>query len=395
MIFHSWHIPDMKEYLIVGAGLSGAVLARALAEHGGARVVVIDSRDHIAGNCHTTRDEDTGVMIHQYGPHIFHTDKKHVWDYVNRFGEFRPFVNRVKASIGRGVFSLPINLHTINQFFGKRFSPGEAREFFKSLGDAAIAEPANFEEQALKFIGRDLYEAFFKGYTIKQWGRDPKELPASILKRLPVRFNYDDNYYTSPYQGMPADGYTAVVQNILDCPGVVVKTATAYDPAMRTEFDHLFFTGPIDAFYGHVLGRLGYRTVFWDREDGAGDLLGNAVINYPDLSVTHTRAHEHKHFAPWETHDKSLVMREFSKETGAEDIPYYPMRLGPDMALLLKYAEMARRDEKISFLGRLATYRYLDMHHVIAEAMEFAARFIACGADTPAIRFSRDPAESG
>jgi len=385
----------MKEYLIVGAGLSGAVLARALAEHGGARVVVIDSRDHVAGNCHTARDEATGVMVHQYGPHIFHTDKKHVWDYVNRFGEFRPFVNRVKASIERGIFSLPINLHTINQFFGKRFNPDEAREFFRTLGDATITEPANFEEQALKFIGRDLYEAFFKGYTIKQWGCDPTELPATILKRLPVRFNYDDNYYHSPYQGMPADGYTAVVQNILACPGVVVKTATAYDPAMRAEFDHLFFTGPIDAFYGHSLGRLGYRTVFWDRQNGAGDLQGNAVINYPDLSVPHTRIHEHKHFAPWETHEKSMVFREFSKATVDGDIPYYPLRLAPDMALLLRYAAMARLDERISFLGRLATYRYLDMHHVIAEAMEFAARFLACGADAPETRFSRDPAQAG
>ena len=383
----------MKKYLIVGAGFSGAVLARKLAENGGSQILVIDSRNHVAGNCHTARDEPTGVMVHQYGPHIFHTDKKHVWEYVNRFGDFRPFVNRVKASIGKGVFSMPINLHTINQFFGKRFGPDEAREFVSQLGDQSISEPANFEEQALKFIGKDLYEAFFKGYTIKQWGCDPKELPASILKRLPVRFNYDDNYYNSPYQGIPAEGYTGVVQNILDCDGVEVRTGVEYEHSMRADYDHVFFTGPIDSFYNYSLGKLSYRTVYWKREDGEGDMQGNAVINYPELGVEFTRIHEHKHFAPWENHTKSMLFREFSKETEEGDIPYYPKRLDPDKALLLKYAEMARQDKGVSFLGRLATYRYLDMHHVIAEALDFADRFIKDGPKSPTTRFSADPAQ--
>ena len=183
-------------FLIIGAGFSGAVMARQLADSMDCQVEVWDERVHIGGNCHTERDEATGVMIHKYGPHIFNTDNERVWEYVNRFGEFRPFVNRVKASIDRGIFSMPINLLTINQYFGKKMGPDEARAFVASLGDSLIGEPQNFEEQALKMLGRDLYEAFFKGYTIKQWGVDPKELPASVLKRLPVRFNYDDNYYS-------------------------------------------------------------------------------------------------------------------------------------------------------------------------------------------------------
>jgi len=381
----------MKPYLIVGAGFSGAVLARKLAEHDARRVLVIDSRAHVAGNCHTERDESTGVMVHRYGPHIFHTDRRDVWDYVNRFGEFRPFVNRVKASIGKGVFSMPINLHTINQFFGKRFNPDEAKAFIATLGDSSIGEPANFEEQALKFIGRDLYEAFFYGYSKKQWGCEPRELPASILKRLPVRFNYDDNYYNSPLQGMPVDGYTALIENILRHPGIEVKTGAPFDPAMVSEFAHVFFTGPIDAYYGYSLGRLSYRTVFWDRSEGEGDMQGNAVINYPGMEVAHTRVHEHKHFTPWEKHERSVSFTEFSKETEAGDVPYYPKRLPADKEALVAYAAMAREDRGVSFLGRLATYRYLDMHQVIAEALDFADRFLAAGGDAPGVRFSCDP----
>jgi UDP-galactopyranose mutase len=377
----------MKNYLIVGAGFSGAVLARALAMHGDARIVVIDSRDHVAGNCHTRRDDATGIMVHQYGPHIFHTDRRDIWEYVNSFGEFRPFVNRVKASIDKGVFSMPINLHTINQFFNKRLGPDEAQTFLRSMGDSSIAEPANFEEQAIKFIGHDLYEAFFKNYTIKQWGCHPTQLPASILKRLPVRFSYNDNYYNSQYQGIPAEGYTTIVQNILSHPAIEVRTGLDYHPAMRDEFDHLFYTGPIDAFYGHSLGRLGYRTVFWERQEGNGDMQGNAVINYPGLSEAHTRTHEHKHFTPWETHEKSLVFSEFSKETSQDDIPYYPKHLEADKELAMKYADLAIQDRGVSFLGRLATYRYLDMHHVISESLEFSSRFLKLGGDTPLTRF--------
>lgn len=362
--------------LIVGAGFSGAVLARQLADLADIRSLVIDERDHAGGNCHTERDAATGVMVHRYGPHIFNTSNERVWNYVRRFGQFGPFINRVKASIDRGVFSLPINLHTINQYFGLQLNPAEARALVASKADSTIADPQNFEEQALKFVGRELYEAFFYGYTKKQWGVEPRELPASILKRLPVRFNYDDNYYNSRYQGIPVDGYTAIVERILDHPNIGIELSCRFDPGASDEFEHVFYTGPLDAFYDHCEGRLGYRTVYWDRQMADGDFQGNAVINYPGLEVGHTRIHEHKHFAPWETHDKTLVFTEYSKETEPDDIPYYPKRLDADKAILARYRHKAGQERRVSFLGRLATYRYMDMHHVIGEALEFADRWL-------------------
>ena len=368
---------DTNRVLIVGAGFSGAVLARELAEQAGIESLVIDARDHIGGNCHTERDAETSVMIHRYGPHIFNTSNKEVWDYVRKFGEFMPYVNRVKASTSQGLFSLPVNLHTINQFFGLRLDPRQAKEFLATKGDASIGEPKNFEEQALKFVGRELYEAFFYGYTRKQWGCEPRELPASILKRLPVRFSYDDNYYSSLYQGIPAEGYTEVIRKMLDHPLVTVKLASPFDHRMISEFGHTFFTGPIDGFFNFSEGRLGYRTVFWERQTAEGDFQGNAVINYPEMDVPYTRIHEHKHFAPWESHDKTAVFTEFSKETEGGDIPYYPKRLESDLTLLGRYRRLAEELEGVSFLGRLATYRYMDMHHVIGEALELSRKWLA------------------
>jgi UDP-galactopyranose mutase len=361
-----------KSFLVVGAGFSGAVLSRELAEKLDCHVDVIDARPHVAGNCHTARDEATGVMVHEYGPHIFNTNHEDVWAYINRFTSFGPFVNRVKAVTGRGVFGLPINLLTINQFFGKTFSPEEARDFVEGLGDKSITDPKTFEEQALRFLGRDLYEGFFYGYTKKQWGCEPSELPASILKRLPVRFNYDDNYYSTRYQGIPLDGYTAIVAKILDCPRVRVTLKTAFAPDMIGQYDHVFYTGPIDAFFGHELGRLRYRTVEFERFEAEGDIQGNAVINYTQESVPFTRIHEHKHFAPWESHKGSVAFREFSKATGPEDVPYYPLRLSPDRDLFSVYEALAGNLPNVSFLGRLATYRYLDMDQVIGEALDIA-----------------------
>jgi UDP-galactopyranose mutase len=363
----------MKKLLVVGSGFSGAVFARELVVSSeDIKVLVIDQRSHIAGNCHTQRDFDTNVMEHVYGPHIFNTSNQKVWDYVRRFGEFLPFTNRVKASTKRGIFSLPINLYTINQFFGLKLNPNEAMAFIAGKADTSIKEPQNFEEQALRFIGRELYETFFYGYTKKQWGCEPTDLPASILKRLPVRFNYDDNYYNTTYQGIPRDGYTEIIRRILDHPSIEVKLNTAWEPVMAEDFDHVVFTGPIDEFYGHCFGRLGYRTVFWNKETHDGDFQGNAVINYTEQNVPHTRIHEHKHFAPWETQDKTTVFTEYSKETEANDIPYYPKRIAQDKEILKRYREHASQETKVSFLGRLATYRYMDMHHVIGEALDFA-----------------------
>lgn len=366
----------MLTYAIAGAGFSGAVLARELATNLDCRVLVFDERPHVAGNCFTERDVGTDVMVHRYGPHIFNTNDAEVWDYVNRFGKFGSYINRVKASTPRGIFSFPINLHTINQFFGKRFNPAEAKAFLETVADKSIVEPANFEEQALAFIGRDLYDTFFYGYTKKQWGCEPRELPASILQRLPVRFNYNDCYYSTRLQGIPVDGYTAIVEKILAHPRIEVRLHSKIDRAAASEFDHLFWTGSIDAYFDHSLGRLGYRTVDFERGEGEGDWQGNAVINYPDASVPHTRIHEHKHFAPWETHERTVYFTETPKETGADDAPYYPKRLQADKELLCRYRELAEAEPNASFVGRLGTYRYMDMERVIAEALDFSKMFV-------------------
>jgi len=381
----------MTHIAIAGAGFSGAVLAQELAR-AGCRVDVFDTRPHVAGNCHTERDAATGVMLHTYGPHIFHTSNERVWDYVRRFGEFVPFVNRVKAITGGRVFSLPLNLLTINQFFGKTFSPTEAAAFFERIGERGIEAPANFEEQALSLMGRELYEAFFEGYTTKQWGMSPTALPASILKRLPVRFNYDDNYYASRWQGIPRDGYTAIVEKMLDHPGIRLHLGTRFDREGAGDYDHVFYSGPIDAWFGHTEGRLGYRTLDFVREDHEGDHQGNAVINYGDVAVPWTRISEHKHFAPWESHEKTVVFKEYSRFCEEADTPYYPIRMVAEKTLLSRYVERARTEPKVTFVGRLGTYRYIDMHVTIAEALDTAERFQKSQADgTPMPAFVVDP----
>lgn len=365
-------------YLIIGAGFSGCVLANSLAQKMDCRIDIWDEREHLGGNCHTSRDEETGVMVHRYGPHIFNTDKKEIWDFVNSFVEFKPYVHRVKAFSKGSTYSLPINLFTINQFFNKNFSPAEAKEFLATLGDKTITNPKNFEEQALYFIGEELYKAFFYGYTKKQWGCEPRELPASILKRIPVRFNYDDNYHTHSYTGIPVEGYTAVMEKMIDFPSIQVSLNKKYSPGMdMSNYDHVFYTGPLDAYFDFKYGRLGYRTVTFEKSYANGDYQGLSQMNYCDEAVPFTRIAEHKHFTPWEQHEKTVYFKEFSKETGEEDLPYYPKRLAVDKELLLKYRQDAALLSKVSFLGRLATYRYMDMHHVIGEAMVFSQDFIA------------------
>lgn len=375
---------------IAGAGLSGAVIGRALAE-AGHRVVIHDPRPHVGGNCHTERDGATGVMVHRYGPHIFHTDDAGVWDYVNAFATFLPYRNRVKSTVGGQVYSLPVNLHTINQFFGKAFRPDEARAFIAAKAEK-IADPQNFEEQALAFIGRDLYEAFFKGYTEKQWGCSPTELPAAILKRLPLRFNYDDNYFFHRFQGMPEQGYTAMIAAILDHPGIDVHLDRAFDPGTAGGWDHVVWTGPLDGFFGYGLGRLGYRTLDFEEFRAEGDWQGCAVMNYGDPAVPFTRITEHKHFAPWESHAGSVLYREYSRACGPADIPYYPIRMVAEKALLSDYVAAAAGAGNVTFAGRLATYRYLDMDVTIREALDTGAALVAALASGGAApRFTKDP----
>jgi len=378
--------PKTRHCLMVGAGLSGAVIGRMLAE-AGHKVTVLDARDHIAGNCHTLRDAGTGVMVHVYGPHIFHTDDAEVWDYVNRYETFQPYKNRVKTTSQGAVYSLPVNLHTINQFFGQTLRPDEAKTFLEGKADTSISDPQTFEDQALRFVGRDLYEAFFKGYTIKQWGCSPTELPASILKRLPVRFNYDDNYFFHKFQGMPENGYTAMVERILDHPGITVTLDTTVTRDQAADYDHVFYSGPIDGWFGYDLGRLGYRTLDFERFEYQGDWQGCAVMNYGDVDVPYTRITEHKHFAPWESHEGSVLYKEYSRACGPEDIPYYPIRQVAEKTLLAEYVEKARAEDNVTFVGRLGTYRYLDMDVTIREALDCGRRYLATletGAKMPA-----------
>ncbi|MFO1434606.1 MAG: UDP-galactopyranose mutase [Candidatus Competibacteraceae bacterium] len=380
-----------KHIAIVGAGFSGAVIAYHLAR-AGHRLTVFESRSHIAGNCHTERDRSTGVMVHKYGPHIFHTDNERVWTFINQFTEFMPYVNRVKAISGGRVYSLPINLLTINQFFNKTLSPKQAQAFIESLADTTIEEPRSFEEQALRFVGKELYEAFFKGYTLKQWGIHPSELPASILKRLPLRFNYDDNYFNHRYQGMPKHGYTAIVEKLFDHEGIEVRLNTAFEREMKGDYDHVFYSGPLDHWFDHSAGHLGYRTLDFEPIYDEGDYQGTAVINYCDQSVPFTRISEHKHFSPWESFDGTICFKEYSRFCEPGDIPYYPIRLVNEKTMLAHYVELARAEKRVTFIGRLGTYRYLDMDVTIKEALETTDLFFECEQnDRPMPAFAVNP----
>jgi UDP-galactopyranose mutase len=366
-------MPDARTVLVVGAGFSGAVVARRLAE-AGHRAVVIDERDHVAGNCHTRRDDETGVMVHVYGPHIFHTDDNTVWDFMNRHCRMMPFRHQVKARVGGRVFAMPINLHTINQFFDAAMTPAEARAFVESLAEGGEDEPQSFEAQGLRFVGREIYQAFFQGYTRKQWGVAPDRLPASILRRLPLRFTYDDNYFAHRHQGIPREGYTAAVQSILDHPGIEVHLGTRHEVRGAAGHDHLVYTGPLDRYFDHALGRLGYRTLRFERDVVPAPFQGTAVMNYCDPDVPYTRITEHMYFAPWEadTFEKSVIYREYSAAAGVDDIPYYPVRLLDDKAMLEGYVARAGMSQGVTFAGRLGTYAYLDMDVAIRRAMDVA-----------------------
>ena len=366
----------MKPVHIVGAGFSGSVIARELAE-AGYRSIVFDERKHVAGNCWTERDPETGIMVHAYGPHIFHTDNESIWSYISKHGQMMPFVNRVKAVSGERVYSLPINLHTINQFFGLSLGPAEAQAFLQSKSRSDITDPQSFEEQALKFVGDDLYQAFFKHYTQKQWGRSPADLPASILKRLPIRFNYDDNYFNHRFQGIPKDGYGSIVANILNHPLIELRLGEEFRRG-DAEASHIFYTGAIDRFYDYCFGRLAYRTLDFEVFRSDGDFQGNAVINYCDSSRPFTRITEHKHFAPWESANfsKTICYREYSREAQPNDTPYYPVNLVAGENILPKYMARVRDETRVTFVGRLATYRYLDMDVAIKEALDVAQGWI-------------------
>lgn len=370
----------MKRILVVGAGLSGAVIANQLANQLRIdKIDVIDSRAHIGGNCYSARDEETGVMVHKYGPHIFHTDDEMVWDYVNFFSNFIDYTLRVKATTQGKVYSLPINLHTINQFFGRTFSPSQAKKFIESIRRYAAAdEVKSFKDQALNSLGFDLYEAFFKYYPLKQWGIVTDMLPASVFQRLPIRFDYNDNYFSHKYQGIPEHGYTEMIRNMLDAPLIDVQLNTKFDKSLISEYDHVFFSGKLDSWFDYSQGELQYRTLKFDYSNHIGDHQGCAVMSYPGPDCSFTRIVEHKHFAPWESHEMTTIHTEFSELAKDDDIPYYPIRLVQEQPVLAKYIELANKEKNVTFVGRLGTYRYLDMDVTIKEALYCAAKYGAC-----------------
>ena len=354
------------DYLIVGAGLFGAVVAHE-ASLRGKNCLVIDRRDHIAGNVYT--EDIEGIQVHKYGAHIFHTSDRKIWDYVNQFAEFNHYINSPVAIYGDELYNLPFNMNTFSKMWGIK-TPHEAQKIIADqIADLDIEEPKNLEEQALKLVGRDVYEKLIKGYTQKQWGRECKDLPAFIIKRLPLRFTYDNNYFNDRYQGIPVDGYTAMVEKMLS--GVEVRLSTEYDDIKdEIDADKVIYTGMIDKYYDYSEGVLEYRSVRFETEVlDMDNYQGNAVVNYTAADVPYTRIIEHKHFN-FGRQPKTVISREYSSEWRKGDEPYYPVNNERNDELYKKYEAMAEKEDKVVFGGRLGQYKYYDMDKVIAAALE-------------------------
>ena len=363
----------MYDYLIIGSGLYGAVFARQAAD-AGKKVLVIDKRDHIAGNVYTEKVE--GIDVHKYGAHIFHTNNKEVWDYVNRFTTFNRFTNSPVANYKGQLYSLPFNMYTFNKMWGVVTPDEAAAKVAEQKAAAGITEPKNLEEQAISLVGTDIYEKLIKGYTQKQWGRPCTELPSFIIKRLPVRLTFDNNYFNALYQGIPVGGYTRLVENLLA--GIEVRLEIDY-LEHKAELDALaekvVYTGPIDAYFGYKLGALEYRSVRFETELlDIPNFQGNAAVNYTDAETPYTRIIEHKWFTFGKDEQgndlpKTVISREYSSEWHPGDEPYYPVNDEKNGALYAKYKALAEREEKVIFGGRLGEYKYYDMDAVIAAAL--------------------------
>ena len=358
----------MYDYLIVGAGLFGAVFARQAAD-AGKKVLVIDKRSHIGGNVYTELVED--IHVHAYGAHIFHTNNKRVWDYVNRFAEFNRFTNSPVANYKGELYSLPFNMYTFNRMWGV-VTPQEAEEKIEAQRKAAgITEPRNLEEQAISLVGTDIYEKLVKGYTEKQWGRPCRELPAFIIRRLPVRLTFDNNYFNALYQGIPMGGYTQMVEKMLS--GIEVRLNTDYltdRASLDALAEKVVYTGAIDAFFDYRLGHLQYRSVRFETQVlDIPNFQGNAAVNYTDAETPWTRIIEHKWF---EDHNqpKTVISREYSSEWKPGDEPYYPVNDEKNSALYARYRELAQKTPRVIFGGRLGHYKYYDMDTVIAAALD-------------------------
>ena len=364
------------DYLIVGAGLYGATFAHE-AKKAGKSVLVIDKRNHIAGNVYT--EEHEKINVHMYGAHIFHTNNAKAWKYLNQFAEFNRFTNSPIANYKGEIYSLPFNMYTFNKMWGVK-TPVEAQEKIEEQKKAAgITEPKNLEEQAISLIGKDIFEKLVKGYTEKQWGRDCKDLPSFIIKRLPVRLTYDNNYFNALYQGIPIGGYTKMVANMLN--GIEVRLESDYLKS-KNEYDSMaekiIYTGPIDAYFDYSLGTLQYRSVRFENETlNIPNYQGNAAVNYTDREIPWTRIIEHKWFefgkdAEGNDIPKTVISREYSSEWKPGDEPYYPVNDEANSALYQKYQELAEKEENVHFGGRLGEYKYYDMDAVVAKALDYA-----------------------
>lgn len=366
------------QYLVVGAGLYGAVFAHEM-EKRGKDCLVIEKRDHIAGNIYTK--EVNGIQVHEYGAHIFHTSDKEVWNYVNQFAEFNHYINCPVARYKDELYNLPFNMNTFAKMWNIK-TPKEAREHIDAqIADLHITEPKNLEEQALSLVGRDIYEKLVKGYTEKQWGRDCKELPSFIIKRLPVRFVFDNNYFNDPYQGIPKGGYTQIVEKLLE--GIPVKLGTDYETFCQQNtdggfismdgedtFEKVLYTGMIDQFYEYCYGELAYRSLRFETEylEDEDNYQGNAVVNYTEREVPYTRIIEHKHFE-FGTQKGTVITREYPKEWSRGDEPYYPVNDKHNSELYEKYAQRAAQEKNVLFGGRLGQYKYYDMDKVVRAAL--------------------------
>ena len=368
------------DVVVVGSGLFGLTVAERCANGLGLRVLVVERRDHIGGNAYSEADPVTGIEVHRYGEHLFHTSNERVWEYVNRFTSFTSYVHRVYTVNGGVVYPMPINLGTINQFFGAAYSPDEARRLVaEQAGELAGRDPGNLDDKGVSLIGRPLYEAFIKGYTGKQWQTDPRDLPASVISRLPVRYTYDNRYFSDRYEGLPVDGYTAWLERMADSPLIEVRTGVDFldgsQPLSRAALRGrvpVVYTGAVDRYFDFCEGVLGWRTIALVREyPDTGDFQGTSVMNYADADVGYTRIIEPRHFHPERDYpgDRTVIMKEYSRFAREGDEPYYPVNTPRDRERLLAYRARAEAEPGVYFGGRLGTYQYLDMHMAIAAAL--------------------------
>ena len=364
------------DLVIVGSGFFGLTIAERCARDLGLRVLILERLPHIGGNAYSEKEPETGIEIHRYGAHLFHTSNARVWEYANQFTDFTSYQHRVFSVYKGRVYPLPINLATICEYFGAVMSPDEARALIaEQAAEVPPGAAANLEQKAISLVGRPLYEAFFRGYTFKQWQTDPADLPAEVITRLPVRYTFNNRYFNDTFEGLPADGYAAWLERMLDHPRIEVRVDTEFASLRGDLLGNvpIVYTGPLDEYFGYAAGDLGWRTLDFDLEVlPTGDFQGTPVMNYADSDIPFTRIHEFRHFHPerdWYPKDKTVIMREFSRFADRGDEPYYPINTLQDRERLLAYREMAAREPGVIFGGRLGTYKYLDMHMAIGSAL--------------------------